>query len=137
MQTREELSARTAQYHASAIDWASDLEFFKVETVFFHRLLDDYFIRLSAPEYVQKLRIVERELLEMENDRYELDKLLLEHLNAIELTIMNAVSEKNEDLEVMHIRLGYLMTELMRKFRLTKKALFAVVEELLNDDMLF
>ncbi|WP_448104476.1 hypothetical protein [Pedobacter panaciterrae] len=137
METQAELSANTLQYHASAVDWASDLDFFKVETVFFHRLLDDYFIRLSAPEYVLKLRDIERELLDLEDDRYELDKLLAEHFKKIELSAMDPAAEKTENQQVMHIRIGYLMTELMHKFRHTKKTLFALVEEVVKDNALF
>src|SRR5690606_30957663 len=111
MEAQQELSARALQYHASALDWASDLEFSCLEVIFLHRLLDDYFIRLSAPEYVQKLKDIERDLLDLENNRHELDKLATEHLNEINLTTMDVVAKRTEDLEVMHIRLGYRMTE--------------------------
>lgn len=137
MEKQEEFSIALFKYRAAALEWTSDLEFFKVEIIFFHRLLDDYFIRLSVPEYIQKLRAIENELLELDNDRHELDKRMSDHLNGVEFALTAVTSEKGEELEVTHIRLGYQMTELMHNFRQTKTALFTIVEQVVKDNSLF
>jgi len=36
------MSARSLQYYVIGKHWASDLEFFRIETAFLHRLLDNY-----------------------------------------------------------------------------------------------
>lgn len=137
METPVKLSALVIKYHSSAKNWASDLDFFKVEGIFFHRLLAAYFIRLSAPQFSQQLRDLEAELAEIEGDRCQVDKLLREHVNQMGLVTEDMIRENPEDLEVKHIRLGYLITALMHKFRHTKRKLFALVEEVVKDDALF
>lgn len=137
MQTAVKLATRLNNYHSSANSWAQDLEFFKVEGVFFRRLLAAYFVRLSGARFTQQLSALETELGEIENNRYELDRLLSEHLSQIELISEDTILENPQDLEAMHIRLGRLITELTHKFRHTKRVLFALVEEVVKDDELF
>lgn len=55
METAPSLSSRSLQYYVMARHWASELEFFKVETAFFHRLLDDYIVYLTSANYAEKL----------------------------------------------------------------------------------
>ena len=38
---------RTLQYYVIARKWLSDMDFFKIETAYLHRLMDDYIVRLQ------------------------------------------------------------------------------------------
>jgi hypothetical protein len=137
MQTPVKLSSGVIKYDSSANSWTQDLQFFKVEGIFFRRLLAAYFVRLSAARFTQQLSALETELAEIESKRHELDMLLSEHLSHKELVTEDLILENPQDLEATHIRLGRLITGLTHKFRHTKRALFALVEEAVKNDELF
>jgi len=52
MTTTNTIDPAYIQYHAVARHWASDIDFFKIEIVFLHHLLDDHFMLLSGPDYI-------------------------------------------------------------------------------------
>lgn len=137
METSANLSSKSNQYYVVAKHWASDLEFFKVESNFFHYLLDKYFIRLSSPEYIEKLKQLGRELRVLEEDRHKTDILVGELLKLIVLIAEDIVPEDLEKIEATQGTLEVLMKELSKKYMETKKELFTTVEKAIKTDNLF
>jgi len=137
MKAPANLSSKSLQYYVDAKHWTSDLEFFKIETAFFHRLLDDYFIRLTSPYFIEKLKGIEAKLLKFEEVRHQTDKLLTEQIMHVELTAEDALPEDLERIENKQMKLGELMTTLIKDYRETKKELFDIVEKVMKDESLF
>jgi len=125
-------SAKYRQYHAIAKHWASDVDFFKIETVFLHHLLDDYFIRLSGPEYLEALKSVGAKLLQLEKDKYSADIHLIAHLKNLEGQTEDLVFDRGEFLVDKHEQMEHAMTHLTITYRTLKKELFLLIQEVIK-----
>lgn len=125
-------SAAYRQYHAIATHWASDINFFKIETVFLHHLLDDYFIRLSGPEYLEALKNVGIKLLQLEKDKYSADLHLIEHLKNLEGQTEDLVFDRGEFLADKHQQMEHAMIHLTTTYRALKKELFILIEQVIK-----
>jgi hypothetical protein len=128
MGTTTAMSARSLQYYVIATRWASDLEFFKVETAFLHRLIAEYFIRLGGPEYIENFRKTGEALLKLEEDRNRADKLLTEQLKHLELMAEDVIPEDVNSLSDKQIQIEYLVTDLVNEYRSVKNELFVLVK---------
>jgi len=120
------------QYHAIARHWASDIDFFKIEMVFLHHLLDNYFICLSGPLYLEGLKKVGKKLLQLERDKYSADLHLIEHLKDLEGQTEDIVFERFESLGNQHEKMEFAMTHLTTTYREVKKELFLLVRQVIN-----
>ncbi|UKT64751.1 hypothetical protein [Pedobacter mucosus] len=125
-------SAAYRQYHEIARHWASDVDFFKIETVFLHHLLDDYFIRLSGPNYLEALKSVGTKLLQLEKDKYSADIHLIEHLKNLEGQTEDLVFDGGEFLAEKHEQMEHAMTHLTMTYRTLKKELFLLIEQVIK-----
>jgi hypothetical protein len=130
MGTATAMSARSLQYYVIALRWVSDLEFFNIETAFLHRLIDEYFIRLSDKTYFEKLKLVRNNLLKLEKDKSLADSLLTKQLKQVELMAEDIVPEKVENLTANQVQLEYLMADITNEYRAVKKELFALIENI-------
>ena len=134
MGTTTALSARSLQYYVIALRWVSDLEFFNIETAFLHRLIDEYFIRLSDKTYFEKLKLVGNNLLKLEKDKSRADNLLTKQLKQVELMAEDIVPEKAEDLTANQVQLEYLMADITNEYRTVKKELFVLIENVMREN---
>ena len=120
------------RYHTIARHWASDIDFFKIEMVFLHHLLDDYFLRLSAPEYIEGLKSVGRKLLQLEKDKYSADVHLMEHLKHLEGQTEDLVFDHFEFLAANHEGMENQMIHLTTTYRMLKQELFLQIQEVIK-----
>ena len=131
-----DLSSSATQYYALSRQWESDLEFFRIETAFLHRLLDDYFVRLLAPAHIEKLKQTGKDLYKLENDESQLNKLLDEQLKKLNLISEAVIPEDQEELGVKQRQLEQLVANLTKEYREVKKQLFELVEKIMNENKL-
>ena len=127
------MSARSLQYYVISRKWASDLEFYKIETAFFHRLIEDHFISLSAPEHINELKSIGKKLLMLEVELSTADKLLTWQLHNLELMAEDVIGEDAEALASKQVQLEYLINNITRQFREIKKVLFDLVERVVKN----
>ncbi|EHQ31175.1 hypothetical protein [Mucilaginibacter paludis] len=128
MENISTLSSSSVQYYVTSRKWLSDLEFFKIETAFLHRLLDEHFTPLSDQTYILKLRQVGKRLLNLEKDEKEAHQLIKDQLKRVELISENLIPEIKEALPVAQAELEITMTKLTAEYREVKKELFRLVE---------
>jgi len=133
METLTSLSARSLQYYVITNKWSSDLEFFRVECGFFHRLLDDYFVRLSDSIHIAKLKELGQKLYQLERDSNLAEKKLSKQLGQLELMAEDVIPEDAEELAGKQVELEYLMCNLTREHREVKNELFRQVEAVITD----
>jgi hypothetical protein len=137
METLINRPARSLQYFAIGKRWSADLDFHRTELIFLNRLLDDYFIRLSAPHYIGKLKQIRKDLSIVEEQSQKTAELLSLQMVLLELMYDDVIPENVQSLETKQIELEYLMNDLNRAFRKTKKLLFRMIEELVQNDELY
>jgi len=118
--------------HAMARHWASDIDFYKIEMRFLHHLLHDYFIRLSAPEYIDELKDLGRKLLQLEKDKYSADIHLIEYLKHLEGQTEDLLPEHVELLTVSHEQIEDEMLHLTKTYRALKQQLFLQIQQVIK-----
>jgi hypothetical protein len=136
METTAELSVRAQQYYILSRRWDSDLEFFRIETAFLHRLLDEYFVRLLDPVYFDNLKQTGAKLFVLEKDENELRKQLTAHLKLLELIAENIIPEDTANLTDNQVQIESLVNKLTNEYREVKKDLFALVEGAMKEKKL-
>lgn len=133
MLTAHNLSSRSIQYYAIARKWASDLEFFRIETAFLHRLLEDHYIRLSIPVYFEQLSNIAIQLQELDNNNRRAETLVEQQLKYLEQMAEDVIPESADELTGTQIKLEQLVANITAGFRVVKKELFEAVTAILNE----
>jgi len=133
MGTATAMSARSLQYYVIALRWVSDLEFFNIEAAFLHRLIDEYFIRLSDKTHFEKLKLAGNNLLKLEKDKSRADSLLTKQLKQVELMAEDIIPEKIENLTANQVQLEYLMADITKEYRTVKKELYTLIESVMRE----
>lgn len=132
MKISVELSTKSGQYYVRAEHWASDLEFFKIESAFIHHLLEKYAVSLSSSADLERLKKIWRELRVLDEERQKIEILIHEQLELIARVAENVVPENLEKIEASHLTIELMMTEVTKKYRELKKHLFETVEHLIS-----
>jgi hypothetical protein len=136
METLNALSARSLQYYVLAEHWASDLEFFKIETAFFDKLINDHFIRITEVSEIEKLYQLIKKIRGLKEDELATGKILAEQLKQLELMTEDFIPENVDDIRGKQVQLEYLVTNLTREYRKVKKELFVAIERMIKDGQL-
>jgi hypothetical protein len=136
METLNALSARSLQYYVLAEHWASDLEFFKIETAFFDKLINDHFIRITEVSEIEKLYQLIKKIRGLKEDELATGKILAEQLKQLELMTEDFIPENVDDIQGKQVQLEYLVTNLTREYREVKKELFVAIERMIKDGQL-
>lgn len=132
METALSLSARSQQIYVLCRHWESDLEFFRIETAFLHRLLDDYFVQLLSPEYFEDLKESTQKLFELEKEENSLRQQITTHMKQVELAAEHVAPEDAEKLADDQATIEALLLKLINDYREVKKEMFALVEKAMH-----
>lgn len=128
MESATNISARSLQFYVIAKKWASDIEFFKIETAFFYRLIDDYFVNASGSAYSEKVQTIYNLLTNLEVGINNVSFEITEQIKRVELMAEDIVPEYTDALAVKQVDLEYLVTKLTWNFREIKRQIFQLVE---------
>jgi predicted transcriptional regulator len=132
METLNALSARSLQYYVMAEHWASDLEFFKIESVFFDKLINEYFIAIGEASGTEALRNLLNKISRLKEDEQATAKMLTEQLQQLELMAEDFIPENIDSIQGEQVKLEYIITNLTREFREVKKELFLTIERVVK-----
>nr|WP_294945308.1 hypothetical protein [uncultured Mucilaginibacter sp.] len=124
METLNALSARSLQYYVIAEHWASTLDFFKIETAFFEKLVKDYFIPIAEISGMERLRHLLNNISRLKEDERAVSQMLNEQLKQLELMAEDFIPDNVLSLQSKQIEIEYLVANLTREFTAIKKDLF-------------
>lgn len=130
METKTTLSTRSIQYYVIATKWATDLNFFKIETAFFHRLLETYFKKL--PGTLEHLGADVEKLRALDSDIHKVEIKLGLQVRWIEMMAEDVIPEDTASIAAEQVSLEMLMGNLTAHFRELKTHLFGIVEGVLS-----
>lgn len=130
MKTAVNLSSKSSRCYVIAERWASDLEFFTIESIFFQHLLKKYAISFSTSADLENLKKHGRELRTLDEERQKIEILVHEQLELIALVAEDVVPENLEKIETTQTTLESLMIEVTKRYRELKKKLFTTVENI-------
>lgn len=136
MESAAKISGRSLQYYVVARHWASDLEFFRIETFFLHRLLDEYFVRLLSGHDLKDISSTGNKLRALEKNEASLGESLAEQLTQLELMAEDIIPEDTEQLAGRQVDLENQVTKIMTGHRELKKELFKLIENAMHKQKL-
>ncbi|CAN5180013.1 hypothetical protein BH09BAC6_BH09BAC6_36890 [soil metagenome] len=134
METINPMSARSLQYYVIDRRWASDLQFYNIETAFLLRLLDDYFIRINNQGQIHNLKALGKKIYQLESDICRCDQKLRQQIETLEQLSEDARDEDPEVLAVHQVHLELGMTKLITAFRDIKGDIFKMIEKVMRED---
>ncbi len=130
------LSAKSLQYYVILRHWISDIEFFKVDTAFLHRLLDDHFIRLCETSHITKLKQVGERLLNLEKNENKANEKLKYQIKELQWITKSLILENNDRILSSRVEMEYLIVSVARQYREVKKDVFILIEEIMRENKL-
>ncbi|SIS10934.1 hypothetical protein SAMN05421821_12713 [Mucilaginibacter lappiensis] len=134
MENVTEMSDRSAEYHAIAGRWKSDLEFFKIESSFLSRLKQDYyFTRLSAYRHTEELQEAGQKLLKLQDDILWAEAHVDAQLHQLAQVAENKEEENSKKLALTNAKVGHLMINLTHEYQKVKKELFTAVDTIFRE----
>lgn len=134
MESTYPMSAKSLQYYVIAKRWASDIEFFKIETSFLNRLLDNYFVRLYNQKLLEKVKVSGERMLALAKDEVKVNQLIQRQLKEMEWIAKNQIKENVERISLSQVEIEHQMVNIMREFRELKKDIFKLVECILREE---
>ena len=134
MESLNAMSARSLQYYVITRHWVSDLDFFRVETVFFNHLVNDHFLNIAAYSGVEGLHQILIKIKTLEQNEAATNKLLTAQLKQLELMTEDLIPENPQELTAKQVRLEYMVTNLSHEFRKIKKELFSLLEMVIKQE---
>ena len=132
MESLNSLSARSLQYYVIAKKWNADLEFYKVEIRFLRSLLEEYFFTMANIGEEANFKQVSDELMKLEVDKNQLDRLLNDQIKELELMSEDVVYEDVTMLTGQQINLEYMVTSIFNEYKEVKKKIFMLVKKVLD-----
>lgn len=130
----EDISSSIAQQYLMAQHWASDLEFFKIETLFLRGLLENHFIALCDDEHIGELKRLGEQLLDLDKDEYECEQLINLQLIKLGLVAKYASLGSKEELKESQIEVETIVMSITKEYREIKKEVFKMVEKVMREN---
>lgn len=121
-------STRSLRHYVIVKHRISDIEFFKVETAFLHRLLDEHFVSLCCSNRVGMLKQVGANLLNLEKNESKTNDKLRYQLRELGWIAKNLVTENKDRLSASQVEIEYMMVNLIREYHEVRKEIFGLIE---------
>jgi hypothetical protein len=129
-----EMSDRSAEYHAIAKRWKSDLEFYKIESAFLKSLKQDYyFTRLSDCSNTEALRNAAYRLEKLQSDILIAECRVDAQLHQLTEVGENKIEENIQNLALTNAEVGHLMISLTHEYQEIKKLIFTSIETIFRE----
>lgn len=132
METITSLSSRSIQYFAIAKKWSSDIEFYKHEVKFLRSLVDECFFNTQNAAERKKLAEINNELMELDAEKNQLERLLNEQIKELELMAEDVIPEDANHIACKQIGLEYMVNDLFAGYKELKCEIFKLVETILG-----
>jgi len=136
MKTANTISAISQQYYIMAEHWASDLEFYKLETVFLRGLLEDHFMELCEQKYLEELKRSGKLLMDLDREEYECEQLINLQLTKLGLLAKYSLLDNKEELRISQLEIEGIVMNLTRDYQNIKKGIFKLIEDVLKQNKL-
>ena len=114
--------------------WKSDIKFANYEINFFMGLVDKYFIWVKDKDQIVQVQHLSNISEHLSSELENIDKAITKHLNYIRLFINSNISRDEEAFRVEHAMLEDKIVGFMNALRETKREIFNLTEEMLNNE---
>lgn len=124
------------EHYALSRHWASDLEFYRDDLRFLHKLIDKYFIWITNKENIESVRRIGSSILSLEAECRELMVDVKTHLSHLVERIENPEREGGDSVVKEHARLEKHMADFVKSFRMNRKEVFSITEHVVDSEKL-
>jgi len=114
--------------------WISDINFLEDEMKFMADLLDKFFTKLVKDEHVNRIQLIQMQLVSLGYVRKNIKKDIQKHQSNIEETINNSLAKSDAFLELEDERMSEELADLYKSFKRLKKEIFDITRTLLRQD---
>ena len=129
-------NASWEELHVLTDKWKSDLEFYNFELNFLHKLIDKYYIWLTNDELVNEVEKAAIRLSIADKSREVLNIKTTQHLRHIEEILENEFIYDAQVFRTEHEQLENRIAEFCKNFKLLKKDVFLLTEQVLETENL-
>jgi len=127
------ISEVSQEYAVMAGHWASDLEFYKIETSFLRGLLENHFMELCEKRYIEDLKKFGKLLMDLDKEEYECDQLISLQLAKLGLLTKYSLLDNEDELRESQVEIENIMWTITSEYRKVKKEIFKLLETLFKD----
>jgi len=115
--------------HSSSKKWLSELQFIKIEQLFFEDLIKSYTLQLLSDNHFVEIKKIINEISKIQKKNTTLIKSVKRHENKLEILVDGIDQIKEEVLyKNNHRELLQLMNDYLKAYQLIKKQLFEIVK---------
>lgn len=115
--------------HNEALEWLSDLEFYKTEISFLTKLLDIAFLRVTSDENLNQLKALERKVRSFrEKTLDDLHLLITKHENHLSKLDEDVFKKKKYEIDEEHRNHYKDVVDFAEEIKELKKEIFTLVE---------
>jgi len=126
----------TQEYAVTAGQWASDLEFYKIETSFLRGLLEDHFLELCQKRYIEELKRFGTILMQLDKQEFDCDHLITIQLAKLSLLTKHSLPENDAELSKAQVDIEKIMLNMTPGYRKVKTDIFRLLDDLFKDKKL-
>ncbi len=116
--------------------WKSDLEFYKDDLRFLHRLINKYFIWITEEENLDMVRSLEISLVKMDRSCKDLLSKIGKHLIQLGKLVENSDDEQSRVFRIEHEHLEDEIADFVKCFRENRKEVFTITEHVIDSEKL-
>jgi len=130
------ISIVSQEYAVLAGQWASDLEFYKIETSFLRGLLEDHFLELCQKRYIEELKRFGTILMQLDKTEIDCDQLITIQLAKLSLLTKHSLLDNEAELCKAQVEIEKIMLNMTPGYRKVKMDIFRLLDDLFKDKKL-
>lgn len=116
--------------------WKKDLEFYKEDLLFLHRLIDKYFIWIVKEENSEAVRKILHNLQKMKDRCRDLMEKVSSHLHQVGSFVSKPEAEEDRLFRIEHEHLEDEIAEFVKAFRKNRREVFEITEHVVDSEKL-
>ncbi|MEL6811341.1 MAG: hypothetical protein AAFP76_08415 [Bacteroidota bacterium] len=124
------------ELYALTRHWKSDMEFYRDDLRFLHKLIDRYFIWITKEENVDSVRKIENGLLNLERRCRDLLAKVSKHLSQLGRVIEEPEMDMSHIFQVEHGHLEDALAVFVKDVRQHRKEVFRITELVADSEQL-
>jgi len=124
------------EYTLMGGQWASDLEFYKIESAFLRELLENHFMELCQKKYIDELKQFGFLLMQLDQQEIDCNRLISIQLAKLRLLTKYSLLDNEAELSKTQVEIARIMLNMTYDYRKVKKDIFRLLEGLFKDKKL-
>ncbi|MEQ8477181.1 hypothetical protein [Fulvivirga sp.] len=123
-----------SEYYVLSEHWKSDFDFYRDELQFLSSLINKYFIYLLHDKTLSDMQKLAERLSKTTQERVDITESIIDYMGKIK-SFMTTDKELNaNDFQTDHAKLEVRMADFLKSFRVLKKDVFSVTQEILENE---